>query len=540
MPIKYGPEPALTFLNAVPKRISELPESDAVLAGSDVVLSLNGGVLCKAPVSSLLSTTSAANTMVFLGDSITAAMWSGAQGVTLNRTANLVTAIQPGHPFMSGQMVLIEQMADNSFNGFYMVTKTGINTWTYGCPGSDIDTSGGIVRNPYWLADNGWPTWARILLGNRLTVLFNAGVGGNTLAQMLARLQGDVIARNPAWCSVMGGINDIARLTSDQIISLLREIYRQLRSNGIRIVAHTILPLATGHASYSVANQQKILAVNTWIRRECLLNRAMRLCDSYRAVVDPLSATGQPKAGYLANDFIHPSARGAKAIADAFYAAMWRDLLDSNTLISSAFDNRAAFSGNSNLWSSMPAVLTGGAIAGTATGDPPAGFSVKSTSGSPVVVASGAWRTVATHGDDCGAVVRMSFQATTALDAGQITQNGSGWAASVSIGRAYYFECALDVTNVAGSNLSALYLSITYVVDGVSFTVYALQPSSTAFTTTDVRGVLYSVPFVLTGVLATNIVVAITAKANAPGSAVQIDAGRVQLRELPLGADLNF
>lgn len=540
MPIKYAKEPQLQFSGAAPRRLSDLPDCDTILDGNDLAMVLNGGVLAKAPISTLLATTCAANTIVFLGDSITAAMWAATPGVSLTRAGNVVTAAQPSHPFMSGQSVLVEQMADPSFNGFYTITKTGNNAWTYACPGDDGFTQSGYVRNPYWLADNGWPTWARILLGNRMRVLYNAGVGGNTLAQMLARLQADVIARAPAWCSVMGGINDIAGLSADQITAQLSEIYRQLRANGIRIIAHTILPLGSGHASYSVGNYQKILTVNQWIRQQCQKSRSMWLCDSYRAIVDPFSATGQPKAGHLASDNIHPSARGARAIADAFYAAVSRDLIDVNTLVSSAADNRQAYSGNANLWPSMPVNFAGGAIGGTASGTAPLYFSVKSASGSPVVVASGVSRSAAVHGDDCGGVCRMSFQAQATNDSGQITQNGSGWAGTVAVGRAYYFECAIDVTGVAGSNLSALYLSVTYVVDGVNTVAYSLQPSGTAYTTSDFRGVLYSVPFFLTGTLATNIVWSITANASAAGSAVQIDAGRVQLRELPAGADLAF
>lgn len=478
------------------------------------------------------------DTVVFIGDSITAAHWAGTLGTTLLRVANVVTAIQPGHPMMTGQSVLVERMLDVSFNGFYPIMRTGSNTYTYACPGPDTDTSGGLVRNPYWLADNGWITWARILSGNRFSMLFNAGVGGNTLAQMLARLQSDVSARNPAWCSVMGGINDIASLSALQIIALLTEIFRQLRKSGIRIIAHTILPLAIGHASYSVGNYQKILEVNAWVRRECLINRNMRLCDSYRAIVDPFSLTGQPRVGYLAADFIHPTSRGAKAIGEMFVQATNMDLGGGNTLICSPADNRSVSTANSNLWPSMPITTSGGVVAGTATGTPPSGFKVQSTVGSPIIVASGVLRSLAVHGDDLGAVCRMMFQAQAANDTGQITQNGSGWAATVAIGRAYYFECALDVINLVGSNLSSLVLSVVYVVDGISYTSYALQPSNTSFPVTDFRGVLYTVPFFLTGILATNIVVALTCKASAAGTPVQIDAGRVQLRELLAGANL--
>lgn len=50
---------------------------------------------------------------------------------------------------------------------------------------------------------------ANALSGNRFKVLNDAGIGGNTLADMLARVQTDVIAYAPRYCFIKGGINSL-------------------------------------------------------------------------------------------------------------------------------------------------------------------------------------------------------------------------------------------------------------------------------------------------------------------------------------------
>jgi acyl-CoA thioesterase I len=481
------------------------------------------------------------NTFVMFGDSITAETWSGASGVTLVRSGNVVTATYNGHPFMTGQIARIEQFANTTFNGVFTVTRTRTNTFTYPCEGVDASTSGGYVRVPYWMPDKAWETWARFRLKNRLRVLYNAAIGGDTTGNMLARVQADVISRAPSWVSLMGGINDINSLTDVQIFANLQAIYVKLRDAGIRIVAHTILPLETGHAYYSTANNQKIVSINHMIRQECLCMPNMVLCDSYAAVVDPVSSTGQPKTGYLQADHIHPSARGAEAIGTAFANAVAAFIPAVNTLVASASDNKGANSSNTNYWLWLPYTPSTGSVAGGATGTPPGGFRVTISTGSPTVVASSVARTVATDGDAIGYNCRVVFTSAAANNKVTIDcANGSGWTSGMSVGKAYYFELSVNVTGVSGSNLSAFYAGLTFVVDGVNYPVYAMQPSGTSYPQNDFQGVLQTVPFFLTGTSATNMVISIVAVASAAGTPVTIDVGRVQVREVAAGTVLPF
>lgn len=481
------------------------------------------------------------NTIVPFGDSITAAAWSAISGTTLNRSGGVVTVTATGHPFQTGQSALVEQMSVASFNGFYTVTRINANSFSYVAAGPDGSASGGYIRSPYWLADNGWFNWARILLGNRLTVPYVAGVGGSSSADCVnGRFTTDVVARKPAFTTVMSGINDVGTLTAAQIFSNLQTCYSAARAAGITAIAMTILPLEVGHPAYSVANNQKIVDVNYRITQECLRNPGMICVNSYAAVVDPLSSTGQPRAGYLAIDHIHPSARGAYAIAQSFYKSVQYRIPAGNTLPSSASDNRIANPANANLWAYLPATATGGTLAGSATGTVPAGFKVQSVSGTPTVTASAVMRSVASDGDDLGYNCRMVVTPTAANDSASIAPSGSGWAATVATGKAYYLEAAINVTGVAGSNLSQIYATVTMVVDGVNYPLYVLQPTGGAYPAGDFQGVIQSVPFFLSGTTATNIVVNLVAKFSGAGTPITIDLGRVQVRELPAGSSLTY
>lgn len=69
------------------------------------------------------------------------------------------------------------------------------------------------------------------------TDVFNAGVGGNTSGDVLARMQSDVIARTPSVCVVLCGINDWAKgVGASQYQANLNSILDILGQNGIKAV----------------------------------------------------------------------------------------------------------------------------------------------------------------------------------------------------------------------------------------------------------------------------------------------------------------
>lgn len=77
-------------------------------------------------------------------------------------------------------------------------TSERAGTWI--CFGDSITEGNGPIPGYFALAS--------VLSGQQLRLVRNAGIGGNTTAQMLARVQADVVAYAPAYCIVLGGTND--------------------------------------------------------------------------------------------------------------------------------------------------------------------------------------------------------------------------------------------------------------------------------------------------------------------------------------------
>lgn len=87
--------------------------------------------------------------------------------------------------------------------------------------------------------------WTDIVTLKSRYQIINKGIGGETLKQMHARLQRDVIKNHPDICIIMGGTNDVfyknfdAKKSMDEINAMAQE----LNANGIYPVIGLPLPL---------------------------------------------------------------------------------------------------------------------------------------------------------------------------------------------------------------------------------------------------------------------------------------------------------
>lgn len=125
-------------------------------------------------------------------------------------------------------------------------------------------------------------TWITLSAGGRLRVIQNSGIPGNTTAQMLARIEPDVLALNPSVCIVMGGTNDVAQsVPLATYIDNMTEIMDRLQAAGIRPVVLTIPPRAL---SRSLISQY-----NAWLTAWCA-GRGIPIIDTFTPAFDP--ATG--------------------------------------------------------------------------------------------------------------------------------------------------------------------------------------------------------------------------------------------------------
>jgi len=162
-----------------------------------------------------------------------------------------------------------------------------------------------------------WP-WAQTLLGNRLRTVANSGIGGNTSAQMLARIQTDVLAHAPGYCHVLAGTNDTRQsVPLETTKANLTAIYDTLNTAGVRVIAGTVPP--DGDAVVTQAQRNNTMALNEWLRGLARSRRNFILADYAAALTDPV--TGGVITGYMQADQTHLEQRGGfaagRVLADA-------------------------------------------------------------------------------------------------------------------------------------------------------------------------------------------------------------------------------
>lgn len=161
-----------------------------------------------------------------------------------------------------------------------------------------------------------WPKAVAAKLGPSFSVI-NKGIGGNTTAQMLARVSRDVINITPRYCIVMGGINDvwIGSPSLSGIESNLSAIYETIRNAGITLVTATVTP--PNYEAYGTGERgQEAVDLNAWIV-EYSKERKVENVDFYSLLNDPRKPTyinpalAQPGLG------IHPNTAGHAIMAEA-------------------------------------------------------------------------------------------------------------------------------------------------------------------------------------------------------------------------------
>lgn len=150
----------------------------------------------------------------------------------------------------------------------------------------------------------------------RFTFLGNAGIGGNTVAQMRARLATDIFAYNPEAILMMGGTNSIITgMTFAQMAAVLNDyeyIIQQCLANGV--VPILVTPPAKNQAGLDQDN-------TGWSEMRDFIPflydmaayYGLPLIDVFKFTADP--TTGGFRTG-LSDDGVHPNAIGHARIAD--------------------------------------------------------------------------------------------------------------------------------------------------------------------------------------------------------------------------------
>ena len=140
--------------------------------------------------------------------------------------------------------------------------------------------------------------------------MINAGISGHTTANVLARIDEDVIAHRPDLVTVMFGLNDMVKLPIEAYRKNLTEIVRRCRAAGAGVI------LCTPNAIVSTdARPVEKLVRYCEVVREVAAEREVPLCDSY-AEFEAMADRDRDAWLMTLSGEIHPNMAGHKAIAE--------------------------------------------------------------------------------------------------------------------------------------------------------------------------------------------------------------------------------
>jgi lysophospholipase L1-like esterase len=149
----------------------------------------------------------------------------------------------------------------------------------------------------------------------------NRGISGQTTPQMVVRFRQDVINLHPAAVVILAGTNDIAGNTGPMTPEMTEGNFKSMidlaKTNGIRVIVASILPVADFPWSPGLTPAPKILALNTWLKGYCA-NHSVIYLDYYSAMAD---SHGGMKPG-ISFDGVHPNAQGYAIMAPLAQAAI--------------------------------------------------------------------------------------------------------------------------------------------------------------------------------------------------------------------------
>ncbi len=140
------------------------------------------------------------------------------------------------------------------------------------------------------------------------------GIGGQTTPQMLVRFRQDVVDLKPKVVVILAGTNDIAGNTGPSTIEMIEDNLASMaevaRTNKIRAVLSSVLPVYDYPWRPGLEPAPKIIALNKWMKEYAHSNGAVYL-DYHSAMSD---ARGGMRSE-LSGDGVHPNEAGYRIMA---------------------------------------------------------------------------------------------------------------------------------------------------------------------------------------------------------------------------------
>lgn len=258
--------------------------------------------------------------------------------------------------------------------------------------------------------DYGFAAFAEFLANGGLGNVVNAGIGGNTTIDILARVEADVLAHNPRLVVDECGTNDIiAGSTAADIITRKGQLFDYYDSIGAAIIAADISP----RSGFDNAKVNVAADVNNWLYKQAASRRNLSVFPLSAILADPASFTGAVSAARTYDD-THPNNLGAYLGGQLLLAVARPGLF--MPIPRSNWTGGAYGSSNANaiIRNSNPgmAYVSGGTANTGVTGQVADGYTCSRLAGTPSVVAS-----VVSRNDGLGFSQRLEITFGAAGDA---------------------------------------------------------------------------------------------------------------------------
>lgn len=148
----------------------------------------------------------------------------------------------------------------------------------------------------------------------------HAGIGGNTSADMLKRINADVIRRKPTWVFFSCGVNDSPNPAADnpgvpldKYIKNVSTIFDKLDETGAKIVVLSQTPVLEDDPNYGA--NINLVSYNAELKRMALERKYIYL-DPGAAIRKAIAEKKDPKKRTLTWDGTHLNNRGNAIFAD--------------------------------------------------------------------------------------------------------------------------------------------------------------------------------------------------------------------------------
>lgn len=294
------------------------------------------------------------------------------------------------------------------------------------------DATNGLTTNLDWF------TWgqANNVNGPVFDMIRNAGIGGNTTTQMLARIQADVLDYKPSHMTLWGGINDIWTSFADVDATYGRmvQMMEKARAAGVYVflISETTASTSLKGTTYPLWVQY----YNDKLRAYASNAAGVEFWDFNAHIIDPTSAVGQPRSGIL-RDGIHLNVKSASTIGKLAVAPRLARFGTALTQLPvSIIDSQYYNTALNNALTNPLMTGTGGSKAAGHTGSLPDGWN---SNGTPTAVCS-----VPARADGYGNDMKLEITASAASSFNVINTIST---TRFTPGATYVIEASLSVSN---------------------------------------------------------------------------------------------